>query len=164
MYVQRVGARIFDGSDDEHWEATSVHYYVPISDKRNNRVEVKNALLCSHFKVAAVVNNSLGFATETYWSGGNVNVLFNYDDGKGDLDNFVEWLKANPMTVQYVLETPIETALSDAEIVAFKALHTNKPNTTILNDAGAYMSASYVADTKTYIDNKIKELMEGVTE
>jgi hypothetical protein len=64
----------------------------------------------------------------------------------------------------YVLSKPIETALTDAEITAFKALHTNKPNTTILNDAGAYMSASYVADTKTYIDNKIKELTEGVTE
>lgn len=67
-------------------------------------------------------------------------------------------------TVMYPLATPIETVLSDAEIVAFKALHTNKPNTTIMNDAGAHMAVSYVADTKTYIDNKIKELMEGVTE
>ena len=70
--------------------------------------------------------------------------------------------KFNGSTILYTLQKPIETALFDAEINAFKELHTNKPNTTILNDAGAYMAVEYVADTKTYIDNKIKEMMEGV--
>ena len=62
-------------------------------------------------------------------------------------------------TVHFPLKTPVETVLTDAEITAYKALCTNKPNTTILNDAGAYMAVEYVADTKTYIDNKIAELM-----
>ena len=73
-------------------------------------------------------------------------------------------LIANTNAKMYAVIEPIETPLSDAEINAFKALHSNKPNTTILNDAGAFMAVEYVADTKTYIDNKIKELMEGVTE
>lgn len=64
-------------------------------------------------------------------------------------------------TVLYPLETPIETLLSEAEINAFKALHSNKPNTTVQNDAGAYMAIEYVADTKTYIDNKIAEALKG---
>lgn len=55
----------------------------------------------------------------------------------------------------YVLETPIETPLSEEEIAAYKALHTNYPNTTIYNDDGAYTEVKYVADTKNYVDNKI---------
>lgn len=44
----------------------------------------------------------------------------------------------------YELAEPIETALTDEQIAAYKALHTNNPNTTILNDAGADMNVEYV--------------------
>ena len=54
-------------------------------------------------------------------------------------------------TVLYVLETPIETPLASP----YKALHTNKPSTTVINDSGAYMTLEYVADAKSYIDNKV---------
>lgn len=64
-------------------------------------------------------------------------------------------------TIVTALKEPIETPLSDAEITAFKALHTNQPTTTILNDSGAYMAVEYVADTKAYIDNKIAEMLKG---
>ncbi len=66
-----------------------------------------------------------------------------------------------PYEIIYELKTPIETPLSETEIAAYRALHTNKPNTTILNDAGAHMAVEYVADTKRYIDNKIAALMGG---
>lgn len=61
----------------------------------------------------------------------------------------------NPLIVLYELETPIETPLSEEEIEAYNALHTNYPNTTIYNDEGAYTEVKYVADTKNYVDNKI---------
>ena len=54
---------------------------------------------------------------------------------------------------------PIEIPISETELAAYRAMHTNKPNTTILNDSGAYMSVDYTADTKLYIDNKIKEAL-----
>lgn len=60
-------------------------------------------------------------------------------------------------TVAYILATPIEIPLSETEIAAYRALHTNKPNTTILNDSGAHMAVAYTADTKLYIDNLLKE-------
>ena len=56
--------------------------------------------------------------------------------------------------IYYLLAEPIETKLTDVEIAAYAALHTYKLNTTIYNDAGAYMAAEYVADTKTYIDRR----------
>lgn len=62
-------------------------------------------------------------------------------------------------TIMYRLSIPIETPLSETEIAAYRALHSNYPNTTVLNDAGAHMVVKYAADTKQYIDNKIKEAL-----
>ena len=64
-------------------------------------------------------------------------------------------------TITYILATPIETALSETEIAAYRVLHSNYPNTTVLNDAGAHMVVRYAADTKLYIDNKIAALIGG---
>jgi hypothetical protein len=48
--------------------------------------------------------------------------------------------------------------LPDEEQTLLNNLVMNYPNTTIVNDEGAYMEVEYVADTKCYIDNKFKEL------
>jgi hypothetical protein len=68
-----------------------------------------------------------------------------------------EWYDAgNPLTIITERATPVETPLTETELNAYRQLHTNKPNTTILSEAD--MEVSYVADTKLYIDNKIAEL------
>lgn len=67
--------------------------------------------------------------------------------------------RGDPVKIWYPNATPTETALTDAEIAAYRALHTNKPNTTVLNDAGAYMAVEYAADPKLYIDNKLAALV-----
>jgi len=64
--------------------------------------------------------------------------------------------------IQYILVTPIETALTAEEVQAFLALHTNKPYSTIFNSAGADQRIEYVADTKRYIDNKFTELQQAI--
>jgi hypothetical protein len=48
---------------------------------------------------------------------------------------------------------------SSGYLQAFRALHSNKPTTTVLNDAGAWMAVEYAADPKLYIDRKIAELV-----
>jgi hypothetical protein len=70
-----------------------------------------------------------------------------------------EWesfVATNDIKFQYALAEPIETPISESELNAYRQLHTNKPNTTILSEAD--MEVSYVADTKLYIDNKLAEL------
>jgi hypothetical protein len=78
-----------------------------------------------------------------------------------------EWkthLQSKPLQLVYVPSTPIETPLTAEEISAFKALRTNYTNTTILNDAGAWMSVKYNADTKAYVDNpKTLKLVDSST-
>jgi hypothetical protein len=135
---------------------------------KNGDLMLHSRGFCTHFKNGGGWSEGLSSTINTFWVA-NDHVVVVKTDGTQTLADFKNWLRAahdsgNPVTLYYECKSPIETPLSEAEITAFKALHTNKPNTTIMNDAGVYMSASYVADTKTYIDNKIKELMEGVTE
>ncbi len=68
-----------------------------------------------------------------------------------------QYANGTPVEIMYALPEPVETALTAAEIEAFKAIHSHYPNTTVLNDAGAYMEVKYNADTKTFIDNVIRE-------
>ena len=72
-------------------------------------------------------------------------------------------LAANPITVYYPLATPIETPLSDADILNYRALRTNYLGTTITNDIGVHTKLEYNTDTKTYIDNKFEELKALIT-
>lgn len=64
--------------------------------------------------------------------------------------------------VIYALAEPIPALLLPTEIAAYEALHTNQVNTFISNNGDAGMFVSYVADTKTYIDNKFSALEAAV--
>lgn len=71
-------------------------------------------------------------------------------------ESYKTFVKENDLYVSYVRKDPIETSLTAPEIAAYKALRTNYPNTTVLNDSGATMELKYNADTKIYVDNAIK--------
>lgn len=49
----------------------------------------------------------------------------------------------NPLTFLGQLETPIEIPLTTEQLAKYKALRTYSPTTTVINDAGAGMSAGY---------------------
>ena len=69
---------------------------------------------------------------------------------------FAEMIASDtPPVIVAQLETPIETPLSKEELAAYADLHTYKDNTTVSNDAGAWMELEYVMDAKKYIDSKI---------
>lgn len=116
----------------------------------------KGCGLCSHFinvtpadtwyEVTGISINSKG-RLDIYYSG--------IEQTTAALE---EYFVSNPVAFMAELATPIETPLSAEEPAAYAALHTNYPNTTILNDGGAGMEVSYVADTKLYIDNKINAM------
>lgn len=169
VYVQRVANITLDGS--EAWGVSDNEFYCSVSAYSTSDGEAVQCI-CTHYPAESRFEISRNTSTVGY---AGISIRDNYirlvDNANcnGDIDALKMLLAEQASTenfveLRYVLATPIETPLSEAEIAAFKALHTNKPNTTILNDAGAHMAVSYVADTKLYIDNKIKEIMEGVTE
>ena len=65
--------------------------------------------------------------------------------------------EGDPLTIMYVMDTPIETPLSDEELAAYAALRTYDGTTVVATDAPvAGLSARYVADGAAYIDSKIQ--------
>lgn len=78
------------------------------------------------------------------------------------VEELKQFLANNPTDVLYQIATPIERDLTPEELAAYSSLHTNYPTTVITNDAGAHMEASYVADTKAYINKKFEELNQAI--
>ncbi len=153
VYVQRVRNLVFSGEEtfDNTWYPVAIYHIHSPAPHVNI---THNLVRSSHFN-----NVSCGNTLGTSVAFGNLDKLgFASSD---DLTAYFaeQYAQNNPVTVQYVIATPIETALTDAEVQAFRALHSRKPVTTVLNDAGAHMALEYAADPKTYIDNKLAALV-----
>lgn len=67
--------------------------------------------------------------------------------------------EGNPLTIMYVMNTPIETPLSEEELAAYRALHTYD-GTTVVSTAEpvAGIEASYVMDGNKYRESVDKRL------
>ena len=106
-------------------------------------------VLCTHFSTAlgsetvggaiANRNNIIGFAYAA--------------KGTTTLDDFKAFLDANDVYIWAALESPVETALSAAEIAAYKALTTYAPTTVISVSGGAGAEMKYQRDVNIVIKN-----------
>ncbi len=88
-------------------------------------------------------------------------IVYLKDQSIKTVDQFKEWLKTHNCTVLYMLSKPATSSLTEGTFAMYKKLHTNYPSTVLQNNADAGMELSYVADTKNYIDNKIKEAVSS---
>lgn len=79
--------------------------------------------------------------------------------GFNTVAGFKEWVKNNDVYLMYTLKEPTFEPLPEEIQQKFKSLHTYYPTTVVTNSANADMQLDYVADTKLYIDKKIKELV-----
>lgn len=155
VYVQRVGRLTLDGSakwNAYNYETTYYGFHIwDLLDEYHSR----SPGMCNQFEI---VGGSSGDCIWVGASNANVYAISKewYDKG---LDAWKEHLNAKPLAIVYARVTPIETPLTDVELQAFLALHSNKPTTTVLNDAGAHMVLEYAADPKTYIDHKLAALV-----
>lgn len=142
--VQRIGTHVYDGTEaftkaaaDKPWFYYNV---MPDAYKEGVRANVS----CTHFQ-----RGILGWGIETY---GEVminmsNIIFSWYSDK-TADDFKEMLAAQyeagtPVTIQYILATPIETPIPAEELAAYQLLHTNTPTTTIVNDEDCWMEVTH---------------------
>ena len=79
--------------------------------------------------------------------------------GTTTVDDFKAFLDANEVYVWTSLATPVETALSAAEIAAYKALTTYAPTTVISVTDGAGATATYQRDVNLVIKNLEDQLL-----
>lgn len=154
VYVQRIKSVVLDGANIPPYYATHSENGQPYCALYPSDVVNYSPVMSSGYQYTAAnwsnTNNYL-------YCVGNSIILNDNRFTDAEVAKTL-WSTETPV-IQYVLVTPIETPLSETEIAAYRALHTNRPNTTILNDQGAHMAVAYTADTKLYIDNKIKEAL-----
>ena len=155
-YVQRIGKKIFDGSEelaDNIGSKTS--YFLKVNDARSNTG------MCNYGKripitgqkqeemTFSVADNGIYlYTTKTVVEFKNL-LKQKYDSGK-------------PVEVLYALKNPVETDLPPETIAVFKKFHTNYPNTIISNNADAGMELTYTVDTQSYVDSKIATLSKAM--
>lgn len=149
-YVQRVGKRVMDGS--EHWwTASKQTYQIFGTDVKDNKGLPG---LCNRFTIRNVHGLELGCETQTK---GTIYLT----TGHETIEELKAWLNTNPVTVLYVLNTSTETDIPEETMNAYRKLYTNYPSTVIQNDSGAGMEVEYVADTKQFILDQIKALVQA---
>lgn len=163
--VQRCVEITIDDTDDIYKYGSDTlqrGYYV--TDKLSERMHLRNG-----FSNIFAVANSEKYNNNSLWIGYNNTIIYIirsdfYDETLDDrgITNFKAYLAENPLKIVIYVTTPTETELTEAEVQAFLALHTNKPYTTIFNDQNGDMTVEYVADTKLYIDNKFEELQNAI--
>lgn len=168
VYVQRIKELIFDGvtsgrmmDDTDEQPAGKTHVYAYIKSSTLKDFVLNSKAMCTVGGIGTSTVLSLSMPIDYLGlvsSNAEESVIVNAMNTK--LKEMYD--AGEPAIAKYILDKPIKTALSAEEIAQYKALHTNYPNTTIYNDAGADMEVNYVADTKLYIDNKFAAMQEAI--
>lgn len=155
VYVQRVLAYAFDGSENVQKNNSAVGNYFEVLDKTFAGTTYKP--ICN--RLPYVTDNTLWTTDADGISSGSayspIRMRFTslgIDSADALKAKLSEWYAAGePLVVCGILATPIETPIPADELAAYKALRTIAPNTTVYNDAGAGMKVDYAADTKEWV-------------
>lgn len=160
VYIQRIGvANLYDYVDNcihttnETYSSTILRYdfadvfgTVVNSTMFSNRFPYKYA----HGDDIAIVRGTECISTHS-----QNDVVSLFIDGtrlaESNKNGLKAYLAENEVIIQYVRKTPIETPLTEGEIVALNTLYTHKTNTSVINNAGAEMEVEYSVDLETFI-------------
>lgn len=160
-YVQRINKAVFDGN--EEWVLQSINGYgianfATVISKSRGSGNV--FILSSHFREQKTVIAETKDGDGIFLTAVSLFLRFK-KERISTVADLKAWLKENPVTVIYDLAYPIETDIPEETMTAYRNLYTNYPSTVIQNDSGAGMEVEYVADTKQFILDQIKALVQA---
>lgn len=125
----------------------------------------RNTLMSNYF--IAGINQNFAKSGYVFQGGMNSNGIYFSVPSETfpDAITFKNWAAENGLMVAYHLPAPIETPLSEEDIVAYRALHTYD-GVTVVSTAEdvAGIEVRYVADGEKYIDRKISEAIASAAE
>lgn len=138
VYVQRV-KKLTVGTVKEVYENGGVWYAVVRPDAKGKPY---HAVSSTHF---IGTTGKLNAGNVAVTSTGNIQTALT-DQSIQTVDTWNAWLAAqtSPVEIIYILATPVETDLTINEVLAYKALKTNHPNTTIMSNEDAWLYAAYI--------------------
>ena len=154
--IRKIGKIVLDGSEkwssknDSYDNIKTNRFFTYVKDLKH--IFGKQYIICDKLEYKDV------FADEASISNDGKNMYIKIEKEKANtVEEFKQWLSKNPLTVLYVLEKEIKEELTEQEKQQLSSLQTHYPTTIVSNDANAEMEVTYVADTKNYVDRKIKE-------
>lgn len=160
-YVQRIEKLVLNGN--EEWALQSINGYgianfATVISKSRGSGNV--FVLSSHFReqktVIAETKDGDGIFLST------ISLFLRLKKEQiSTVTDLKAWLKENPVTFIYGLAYPNETDIPEETMTAYRKLCTNYPSTVVQNDSGAGMEVEYVADTKQFILDQIKALVQA---
>ena len=153
----------------ESWFLSGINYYASIPEKKLRYELTKGKMLCTHFEEtqgSAGATTEVGEFFEAYYSQGNRNGFFNYDNGEGGVDNFKSYLSqqkqaGTPVILEYELaEEEIEPYTEEQQKAYKQMVQTAKSYKNVTNiyspdPVSPVFSINYRKDIDAYIDNKL---------
>ena len=147
VYVQRIGKRTITSKDVFHKSGMStddVNYFSLGNFSLHIGTIGEKDVLMSNCFVAGINHGFSAWGKIFLSSAFDGKVYFSVEAQKyPDEETFKQWEVENGLMFLYQLTDIIETKLTAKGLAAYKALRTYSPTTTVINDAGAGMSAGY---------------------
>ena len=169
MLWRNCGETEYDGSEDEAWvryyqSNTYYAFYIANNKVINAGTTARPAdrlyIMCNRYK--STYNTSITLQDLeicTYNNTGNPDeYIYIRNDAILSAEDFKASLQSNPITVVYQLATPTVEELPENVQTELNGLYTYNLHTDMWNSDNAHMALKYVADTKTWINNKIAGL------
>lgn len=155
MIWRNCGRVEYIGGDDENWTYEGAYFRFKTSSGVSNALVVdgRSMVICNRG-----LYHQSGIGTGYAFIAGGPLFYYSPDSGIDSVDGFKTWLQSNPLEVVYQLATPTIEELPENVQTELNGLYTYNLHTDMWNSDGAYMDLKYVADTKTWINNKIAGL------
>lgn len=118
----------------------------------------KNNIYADKFKSWTVEKREDNYGTVYL---GKDAICFNVDKFS-TLENWKDWVSANPVNILYKTKEIEYIPLSQPEQDKLNSLTMYAPTTEITNDGGCNMELTYTVDTKSYVDTKIAEISKAI--
>ena len=161
-YIQRVikkGNPVFAKNGDYAVEGSELYFCSIPEISETKETFLSGAGISTHMQYTSTVLNR----NETGFYIGYGGIWARIKD-VGDLDAFNKKLQDAVFYFTYKGIPETETDLLEKQLEAYRTLHTNYPTTKVSTDSTpqAGLEMEYVADTKSYIDKKFKELQKAL--
>jgi hypothetical protein len=156
LFVERITSQQKSTSYEWNYSKTTHRFFRNDYSYSFDVKDNKPLILCSHLDVGENEKNT-DFDNSIGWINvSGVGIAIRMTEFDGDIAKFKKWLDDNEVYVVAPRSKPITVNLSKDEVDKILSLHTYYPSTKISADAD--FEATYIADTKNYIDNKILEV------
>jgi hypothetical protein len=160
LFVERITSQRKSTSFEWNYSKTTNRFFRNDYSYSFDVKDNKPLILCSHLDVGENEKNT-AFDNSIGWINvGGVGIAIRMTEFDGDIAKFKKWLDDNEVYVVAPRSKPITVNLSKNEVDKIISLHTYYPHTTIVSDCDC--EVEYVADTKSYIDSKFKELAQVI--